>query len=202
MAKQRTKKSKQSATKRLTFHPLTPDRWDDFERLFGERGACGGCWCMWWRLKRSEFEKKKGAGNKRAMKAIVRKGAVPGILAYVGKEPVGWCAIAPRDDYGTLERSRILRPVDDQPVWSVVCFFVERGHRGSGVSVELLRAAVAHAKRHGARIVEGYPVEPTKDRMPDAFAWFGLASAFERAGFKEVARRSPTRPIMRILVKK
>jgi GNAT superfamily N-acetyltransferase len=202
MARQRTKKSKQSATKRLTFHPLTPDRWDDFERLFGERGACGGCWCMWWRLKRSLFEKQKGAGNKRAMKAIVRKGDVPGIIAYAGKEPVGWCAVAPREDYGTLERSRILKPVDDQPVWSVVCFFVERAHRGSGVSVELLKAAVAHAKRHGARIVEGYPVEPKQDRMPDAFAWFGLASAFERAGFEEVARRSPTRPIMRILVKK
>jgi GNAT superfamily N-acetyltransferase len=202
MEEQRTKKSKQSATKRLTFRPLTPARWDDFERLFGERGACGGCWCMWWRLKRSDFEKKKGAGNKRAMKAIVQKGDVPGIIAYAGKEPVGWCAVAPRDDYGTLERSRILKPVHDQPAWSVVCFFVERAHRGTGVSVELLKAAVAHAKRHGARIVEGYPVEPKQDRMPDAFAWFGLASAFERAGFKEVARRSPTRPIMRILVKK
>ena len=197
MAKQHTNKSRQSGGKRLTFHPLTPARWADFERLFGERGACGGCWCMWWRLKRSEFEQKKGAGNKRAMKAIVRKGDVPGIIAYAGKEPVGWCAVAPREDYGTLERSRILKPVDEQPVWSVVCFFVEKAHRDTGVSVELLEAAVAHAKRHGARIVEGYPVEPKQDRMPDAFAWFGLASAFERAGFEEVARRSPTRPIMR-----
>jgi GNAT superfamily N-acetyltransferase len=157
---------------------------------------------MWWRLKRSEFEKRKGAGNKRAMKAIVRKGDVPGIIAYAGKQPVGWCAVAPRENYGTLERSRILKPVDDHPVWSVVCFFVEKAHRGTGVSVELLRAAVAHAKRHGARIVEGYPVEPKQDRMPDAFAWFGLASAFERAGFEEVARRSPTRPIMRLHIKK
>ncbi len=187
---------------RLHFHPLTPARWADFEQLFGERGACGGCWCMWRRLKRSEFEKRKGAGNKRAMKAIVRKGDVPGIIAYAGKQPVGWCAVAPRENYGTLERSRILKPVDDHPVWSVVCFFVEKAHRGTGVSVELLRAAVAHAKRHGARIVEGYPVEPKQDRMPDAFAWFGLASAFERAGFEEVARRSPTRPIMRLHIKK
>ena len=194
--------SKRSVAKRLTFHPLTPARWADFERLFGERGACGGCWCMWWRLKRSVFDKQKGAGNKRAMKAIVRKGEVPGIIAYAGKEPIGWCSVAPRDDFSALERSRILKPVDEQPVWSVVCFFVERAHRSSGVSVELLKAAVAHAKRHGARIVEGYPVEPKQDRMPDAFAWFGLASAFERAGFKEVARRSPTRPIMRFLVKK
>jgi GNAT superfamily N-acetyltransferase len=157
---------------------------------------------MWWRLKRSEFEKRKGAGNKRAMKAIVRRGEVPGIIAYAGKQPIGWCAVAPREDYGTLERSRILKPVDDRPVWSVVCFFVDKAYRGTGVSVELLRAAVAHARRHGARIVEGYPVEPKQDRMPDAFAWFGLASAFERAGFEEVARRSPTRPIMRFYVRK
>jgi GNAT superfamily N-acetyltransferase len=157
---------------------------------------------MWWRLKRSEFEKRKGAGNKRAMKAIVRGGEVPGIIAYSGKEPIGWCSVAPRADYSALERSRILKPVDDRPVWSVVCFFVEKAHRGSGVSVELLRAAVAHAKRHGARIVEGYPVEPKQDRMPDAFVWFGLASAFERAGFEEVARRSETRPIMRFHIQK
>jgi GNAT superfamily N-acetyltransferase len=157
---------------------------------------------MWWRRKRSEFEKQKGAGNKRAMKAIVRKGDVPGIIAYAGKEPVGWCAVAPREHHSALERSRILKPVDDQPVWSVVCFFVEKAHRGTGVSVELLRAAVDHAKRHGARIVEGYPVEPKQDRMPDAFAWFGLASAFEQAGFEEVARRSPTRPIMRFRIHK
>ncbi len=192
----------QTRESRLTFHPLTLARWADFERLFGERGACGGCWCMWWRLKRSEFEKRKGAGNKRAMKAIVRGGEVPGIIAYSGKEPIGWCSVAPRADYSALERSRILKPVDDRPVWSVVCFFVEKAHRGSGVSVELLRAAVAHAKRHGARIVEGYPVEPKQDRMPDAFVWFGLASAFERAGFEEVARRSETRPIMRFHIQK
>lgn len=196
------KRSRNKARKRLTFHPLTLARWADLERLFGERGACGGCWCMWWRLKRSEFEKQKGAGNKRAMQAIVQKGDVPGIIAYAGKQPIGWCAVAPREDYDTLERSRILKPVDDQPVWSVVCFFVEKAHRSTGVSVELLRAAVAHAERHGARIVEGYPVEPKQDRMPDAFAWFGLASAFERAGFEEVARRSPTRPIMRFHIKK
>jgi GNAT superfamily N-acetyltransferase len=194
--------AKHRSSKSLTFRPLTLARWADLELLFGERGACGGCWCMWWRLKRSDFERRKGAGNKRAMKAIVRSGGIPGILAYAGKQPIGWCAVAPREYYGTLERSRILKPVDHRPVWSVVCFFVEKAYRGTGVSVELLRAAVAHAKRHGARIVEGYPVEPKQDRMPDAFAWFGLASAFQRAGFEEVARRSPTRPIMRFYVRK
>jgi len=198
----RSEVPKRPTTPRLTFHPLTLARWGDFERLFGERGACGGCWCMWWRLRHSQFEKQKGAGNKRAMKAIVGGGEVPGIIAYLGKDPIGWCAVAPRGHYGALERSRILKPVDDQPVWSVVCFFVDRAHRGCGVSVDLLKAAVAHAQRHGARIVEGYPTEPKRDRMPDAFVWHGLASAFERAGFTEVARRSATRPIMRFQIEK
>ncbi len=202
MNRKRTPESRVRGGRRLRFHPLTLEHWADLERLFGERGACGGCWCMWWRLRRSEFERRKGAGNKRAMKAIVRKGEIPGIIAYAGREPIGWCAVAPRERYGTLERSRILKPVDDEPVWSVVCFFVDKAHRGTGVSVELLKAAVQHAKRHGAGIVEGYPAEPKQDRMPDAFAWHGLAPAFERAGFAEVARRSPTRPIMRYYIRK
>ncbi|HYO24058.1 MAG TPA: GNAT family N-acetyltransferase [Lacipirellulaceae bacterium] len=181
----------------LTFHPLTPDRWPDFERLFGPRGACGGCWCMWWRLKRAEFEQRKGEGNRRAMQAIVDSGDVPGLLAYVAGEPAAWCAVGPRDDYPVLERSRVLKRVDDEPVWSVVCLFVARPFRRRGVSVRLLGAALEHAREQGARIVEGYPVEPKTDCMPDAFAWTGTVSAFTGAGFREVLRRSPTRPIMR-----
>ena len=181
----------------LKFHPLTPARWPDFERLFGERGACGGCWCMWWRLKRSVFEKRKGAGNKRAMKKIVSSGEVPGVLAYAGKEPIGWCAVAPREAFPVLDRSRVLKRVDETPVWSVTCFFVDRRYRQQGVSLELLRAAIEHVRKRGGRFVEGYPVEPRKDRMPDAFAFHGLASAFSQAGFVECARRSDTRPIMR-----
>jgi GNAT superfamily N-acetyltransferase len=185
----------------LKIHPLTPDRWNDLEALFGERGACGGCWCMWWRLKRSEFEKQKGLRNNRAFKKIVASGQVPGLLAYAGREPIGWCAVAPRETYAALERSRVLERVDDEPVWSIVCLFVARPCRGRGVSVALLKAAVQHARRGGGRTVEGYPVEPKKGRMPDAFAWTGLVSAFRRAGFTEVLRRSPTRPIMRCMVK-
>jgi GNAT superfamily N-acetyltransferase len=190
----------EKASKRLNFRPLTCERWRDFEALFGERGACGGCWCMWWRLTRSEFQKQKGARNKQAMRKIVASGQVPGILAYAEGEPVGWCAIQPRESYPSLERSRVLKPVDDQPVWSITCFFIARPCRGQGVSAALVRAAVAHAKRHGARIIEGYPVEPKKRRIPDAFAWTGLPAAFTKAGFVEVARRSPTRPIMRYVV--
>lgn len=182
---------------KLETRPLTPQCWRDLEALFGERGACGGCWCMWWRLTRSEFERSKGAGNKRALYAIVRSGPPPGVLAYVDGRPAGWCAIGPRESYPVLGRSRVLKPVDERPVWSVTCFFVARAFRNRGLSAKLLKAAVAFARENGARIVEGYPVEPRKGRAPDAFVWTGLPGAFRRAGFKEVLRRSPTRPIMR-----
>ncbi len=185
-----------SMSNRLEYHPLTPDRWSDFETLFGERGACGGCWCMWWRLTRSNYNQQKGEGNRLALKAIVEAGEVPGIIAYADGEPVAWCSVAPREFFQALERSRILKPVDDSDVWSIVCFFVAKSYRRKGVSVNLLRAAIDYVRKHGGRIVEGYPVEPSKDQ-PDAFVWTGLASAFRRAGFKEVARRSETRPIMR-----
>src|SRR5438270_9921482 len=122
----------------LEFKPLTPARWADFERLFGTNGACGGCWCMLWRLKRSAFDSQKGQGNRDAMHELVAGGEVPGILAYVGDEPAGWCAVAPRDRYPALARSRVLRPIDDTPVWSVSCLFVARAFRKRGVSVGLL----------------------------------------------------------------
>jgi GNAT superfamily N-acetyltransferase len=183
--------------KGLEFHPLTPDRWADLEKLFGERGASGGCWCMWWKMKRSEYEKKKGRENKRAFKRIVTSGQTPGILAYDKDEPIGWCAVEPRQVYPVLENSRILARVDDKSVWSIVCFFVARQFRRKGVTVELLRAAVKYAGKRGAKILEGYPVDPKSELMPDAFLYHGLAEAFRKAGFKEEIRRSETRPIMR-----
>jgi GNAT superfamily N-acetyltransferase len=184
----------------LEFYPVTPDRWRDLEKLFGEHGACGGCWCMWWRLKRSEFDQKKGAGTKRALKQLIAQGQAPGLLAYADGEPMGWCSVAPRKDFSALERSRILRRVDDEPVWSVVCFFVARPFRRKGVTNKLLTAAIEYAREHGARIIEGYPVEPKAGNVPDAFVFTGLASAFREAGFVEVTRRSETRPIMRYVI--
>ncbi len=123
-----------------------------------------------------------------------------GLLAYDGDEPVGWCAVAPRDEFSSLNRSRVLKRVDDQPVWSVVCFFVKRSHRHQGLTVRLLKTAIDFAAEHGASIVEGYPIEPRKPEMPPVFAFTGLASAFLEAGFVEVARRSETRPIMRYAI--
>lgn len=180
--------------------PLTPERWDDFETLFGKRGACAGCWCTYWRLKRSDFEALSGEGNRQIMHNIVDSGEMPGLLAYDGAQPVGWCAVAPREATPVLERSRILKRVDDQPVWSVTCFFIARSHRRRGLTVELLKAAVQYARQQGAKILEGYPTEPKKDKVPDVFVYTGLANAFLEAGFQEVARRSETRPIMRIFL--
>jgi GNAT superfamily N-acetyltransferase len=182
------------------FHLLTSDRWADLEKLFGTNGACGGCWCMWWRLKRSEFIKQKKEGNRKALKGLVDSGEIPGILAYVDGEPAGWCSVGPREAYPTLERSRVLAKVDDKPVWSVVCFFVAKQHRGKGLMVKLLIAAIEYVKEHGGRILEGYPVEPKEGKMPDPFVYTGAASAFRKTGFVEVLRRSETRPIMRYFV--
>ena len=185
----------------LTFHPLSPERWDAFEALFGARGACGGCWCMFWRRRRSEFVKGKGAGNRRAMKSIVAAEVEPGLLAFDGESPVGWCAVAPREEYQALGRSRVLKQVDEVPVWSVSCLFVAKEYRNRGVSVALLKAAIDFVAARGGTTVEGYPVEPKADQMPAAFAWTGLASAFKKAGFREHHRGSATRPIMRYAIK-
>ncbi len=183
----------------LEYHPLTADRWPDLERLFGKRGAYAGCWCMWWRLTRSQFDKNSGEENKQALKAIGDSGEVPGLLAYADGEPIAWCSLGPRETYPALERSRTLKRVDDEPVWSVVCFFVAKPFRGQGLMVRVLKAAMEYAKERGARVVEAYPVEPAKP-LSGCSGYTGVVSAFSKAGFVEVLRRSETRPIMRYFV--
>lgn len=181
----------------LAVHPLTADRWPDLERLFGPRGACAGCWCMWWRLPRREWEAAKGEGNRRALESYVRGGRVPGLLAYDAGVPVGWVAVEPRAAYPRLAGARTLAPVDDAPVWSITCFYVARTHRGRGLMRALVDAAATHARAAGATLLEGYPVD-LAGRTGDAFVYTGARSTFEAAGFEEVARRSPTRPIVRL----
>ena len=182
---------------KLRFKPATPDRWADVEELFGERGACGGCWCMYWRLPRSEWTAAKGLKNKASLRKLVSSNQLPGVLAYNGSEPIGWCAIAPREVFSGLSRSRVLKPVDDRPVWSITCLFVKKPYRRRGVSVRLIEAAVEFARKRGAQIVEGYPTAPTMEKTPDPFVYMGVPSAFTAAGFTEVARRSSSRPVMR-----
>ncbi len=184
-------------SERYCFEPLSARRWNDFERLFGPHGACGGCWCMYWKLPQSDFDASLYEENRRAQEAIVGSGITPGLLAYLGSEPVGWIAVEPRRAYPRLARSRVLTPVDDRPVWSITCFFVNRRHRRQGLGAALLRAAVSHVKHRGGKIVEGYPVDAPGERLPTGSAYTGVASMFRKAGFREVARNSKKRPIYR-----
>jgi GNAT superfamily N-acetyltransferase len=178
-------------------HPLTAERWSDFEELFGVHGASGGCWCMWWRLSRREFNELQGEGNRLAMKAIVESGEVPGILSYCGGKPVGWCSVAPREKYKSLERSPVLKRQDDTAVWSIVCFFVAKSSRGQGVAEELIRGAVEYVKSEGGKVVEAYPTLPDRDLLAPAKIYMGVPAIFERAGFVECARPSRSKVIMR-----
>jgi GNAT superfamily N-acetyltransferase len=184
----------------LKFKPLTKDNWNDLETLFGEQGASGGCWCMWWRLKRSEYEKNKGEKNKESMRKIVNSGEVPGLLAYLKDKPIAWCSVAPREKFSSLERSRVLKRIDDKPVWSIVCFFVEKQYRKKGITVKLLTACIEYVRMKEGKILEGYPIEPKEEKYPSAFAWTGFTSAFKAAGFLECLRRSEARPIMRYYI--
>jgi GNAT superfamily N-acetyltransferase len=186
-------------TSELSFKPLKQNLWTDLEELFGPRGACGGCWCMFWKLRGKAFDEVKGYETRQMHKSIVDSGTSTGLLAYLHGEVVGWVAVEPRSAYPKLEHARTLKPVDDQPVWSVTCFFVAKNLRRKGITVELLKAAVEHVKKQGGQIVEGYPVDVKTD-MPAPFVYTGTASAFQQAGFQEVARHTPTRPIFRYII--
>ncbi len=177
--------------------PATAERWADLTALFGSRGACGGCWCMWGRRTSAEFKAGRGERNRRALRRRVDDDPAPGLLAYDGATAVGWVAVGPREEFVRLGTSRVLAPPDEAAVWSVPCFFVASTHRGRGVSVALLRAAAAYAAAHGARALEGYPVDTRGKRQPAAFVWWGTTGAFRAAGFREVLRRSASRPIVR-----
>ncbi len=180
----------------LSFHPLTQKLWRDFELLFGENGACGGCWCMHWKLRGKAYEENKGEGNRQLQKSIVDSKTVPGLLAYSDGYPIGWVAIEPRSQYPRLAHSRVLAPIDDKEVWSITCLFVEKKHRRKGIAVALIQAAAQYAASRGARLVEGYPIDSQSEAAP-VFIFTGTASAFKQAGFKEVSRTAPTRPIYR-----
>ena len=200
-----TPKSKplSTAAGSLTVRPLRPDDWANVERLFGPNGACGGCWCMTWRVPRGGklWEECKGAKNMRAFKRLVTAGKVYGCLAFVGDEPVGWCCVGPRADFPRLERIKALQTEWDEGTWSVTCFFIRSGWRDRGVATALLKRAVMLAQDCGAGVLESYPVKLKSDgsKMPGAFAWTGVPSLFERAGFDEVTPPGNSRPIYQIV---
>ena len=185
-----------------TSHAVDATRWPEVVALFGDTGAREGCWCMRWRLRRDDFERGKGESHRDRLQRGIAAGEIHGIIGYLDGKPVGWCSFAPRDQLPGLSGSEALAPVDDRPVWSIVCFFVARGARRQGRTVDLLRAAVTGAGRHGATLVEGYPLDPPVQKIPVAAAWTGLVTTFKAVGFVEVCRRAPARPIMRIEVER
>ncbi|HNS12716.1 MAG TPA: GNAT family N-acetyltransferase [Bacteroidia bacterium] len=188
-------------TGQLTFEPLNRSNWNKFTALFGERGACGSCWCMSFRLSKSEFEEGKlNDGNKDSMKQLVLEKKPTGILAIYEGEAIGWCAFAPREDFIKLERSRVHRRIDDKAVWSIPCFFIDKRFRKIGLSVALLKGVIKYAGENKIKIIEAYPTIPTKEPLPDTFAWIGLFKSFKRAGFKIVDRSSKNRPMVRYYV--
>lgn len=187
----------------LTFVPLSKDNWEKFVQLFGERGACGNCWCMWPRLRKQDFQQgKENDGNKSAMKELVWAGKPVGILGFYEDQPIAWCAFAPREDFLKLEKSRIHRRIDDQHVWSIPCFFIDKNFRRQGVSVELLKGVIKYAQTKNIAIIEAYPTIPTKEKLPDSFVWIGLYKSFEHAGFQIVDRTSKNRPMVRFFTDK
>jgi GNAT superfamily N-acetyltransferase len=183
----------------LQVFPLTPERWTDFEAVLGAHGAYGGCWCMFWRMNRADFQRMCGDGTHQVMRALVDSGETPGLLGYLEGKAVGWVSVGPRADFPALDRSPTLKPVDDAEVWSVNCFYVVSRMRHKGVSHALLRAAVTFAVEHGARIVEGYPVDVKTTKYPAPYLYTGALGLFLQAGFVEVLRRRPTRPILRYM---
>jgi len=181
---------------RVEIHPLTPDRWPDFEQVMGPNGACAGCWCMFWRVARKEFSAGSGAKNKARYRKLVAAGPPPGLLAYVDGEPAAWAQVCPRADLPTLDRSRLLKPVDDKPVWSISCFFVRHGFRGKSLMSALVKRAQTFARENGATMLEAYPWKAAEKKSAVTL-YTGVASTFEKLGFETVAARAPHRPIMR-----
>ena len=194
----------------LDIHPLTPERLPDLGSLFGQGGDPKWCWCAFYRIRQIDFASASAESNRevleRAVETTATEDRAPGLIAYRDGEPVGWVSVGPRDDYDRLQHSRILAPVDDRPVWSIVCFVVARRARKQGMANALLDAAVAYAREHGATLVEGYPVDTAAGRVSAASAYKGTLGMFERAGFEVAARRqanraSPLRPIVRRTVR-
>jgi GNAT superfamily N-acetyltransferase len=177
----------------VTFHPVTPDRLPDLARFSERHGKFRYCSCMRWRLPSTAYQRATKAERIAALDGLVRDGTPIGVLAYIDGEPVGWCSIAPRETYVALGRYKALAPIDGAPVWSVVCFFVDRAARRAGLTRGLLRAAVAYAVARGAKIVEGYPVEPGA-RL---YTYMGSPATFRAAGFRDVTPPGRDRRVFR-----
>ena len=156
---------------------------------------------MWWRISRSEFEKQKGEGNRRAMKKIVQSGEIPGIIVYKDAEPIGWCSVAPREKFHSLNRSPVLKKIDETQVWSIVCFFIAKKYRNKGMMLILINAAIDYVRRKGGKVIEAYPTDPRGKHLAPVSSFMGLPSVYRQAGFKECAQPSKSKVIMRFQIK-
>lgn len=179
------------------WRPLTERVWGDLEALFGPRGPVGGCWCMDRRLPRSEYLAGRGEPNRARLRGLASRSPSPGLLGYVRGAPVGWVAVGPRADFPVIDRSVVARRLASRADWTVACLYIRRDDRRTGVGSDLLRAAAAHAAENGATSIEGFAVDPPTGATPDLFAYTGTARQFRRAGFDEVDRPRPARPVMR-----
>jgi len=182
----------------LTFEAVSRNNWNKFTILFGAKGACGNCWCMYYRLSKIDFnEGKLNDGNKEAMYELVKQNKSTSIIASYQDVPIAWCAFAPREDFDKLKKSRVHKPIDNEKAWSIPCTFIHKDFRRKGVSVALLKGLIEYAAQINIKIIEAYPTIPTQEKLPDSFAWIGLYKSFERAGFKIVDRTSKHRPMVR-----
>lgn len=183
----------------LTIRPLKKKDWPVIEQLFGDRGACGGCWCMWPRLPQGGklWQEAKGSKNKEDFRHLVEAGKVHAVLAFAGAEPVGWCCFGPRRTFPRLERVRALKRDWAEDTWSIVCFYIPARWRGKGVASQLLQAATERTFALGAREIEGYPVLPAQPpaRMPAAFAWTGVPALFQKAGYHPLPNPEQSRQV-------
>ena len=182
----------------MTVRAITAADWPSIEALFGAKGACGGCWCMWARLPQGGklWEESKGEKNRRSFRRLVESEKVHAVMAFDGKTPVGWCCFGPRSDFPRLARVRALQRDWNPDTWSIVCFYVSPQWRKKGVASRLLEAATVRALAAGAREIEGYPVvSKTPVAIPAAFAWTGVPKLFQIAGYKKLARPDQPRPI-------
>jgi GNAT superfamily N-acetyltransferase len=182
----------------LRIEALTKSNWGKLLELFGEKGACGNCWCMYYRLKKDVFaEGKIDGGNKQALKDLAMNGGPAGLIGFYEDVPVAWCAFAPRQDFPKLENSRVHKRIDREEVWSIPCSFIDKRYRRMGLSVAMLKGVIRYAREQGIKIIEAYPTIPTQEKLPDSFAWIGLYKSYERAGFKIVDKTSKHRPMVR-----
>ncbi len=183
----------------LRYKPLNKETWSDLQTLFGEKGACGGCWCMYWRLSHKEYESRKGQINREAFNNLINQDRPLGMLAFEDDLPIGWCSLSPKRTLIRLKSSRLFKNLNEvRSTWSITCLFIHKDYRNKGLSTKIISAAAEYALENGASIIEAYPILPKKSNMPSAFAWVGFVNSFKRAGFKKIIQVSESRLVMRL----